>query len=112
LIIPPNITFGTLLGNAQKSVSVEEYFRYDPLTNNCQNYIITVLKANGILALNPKAQDFVYQDLGTLKAELPTYAQTIMKRLTDIAGRADIALHGYGLTQGRKGVERRGNLAW
>jgi len=97
LVIPANMTLGTLLGNAEKSVPVEEYYRYDPLTNNCQSYIMIILKANGILELNPKAKDFVYQDLGTLKAELPSYAQTIMRGLTDIAGRADIALHGYGL---------------
>ena len=99
LVIPQGMTLGSLLSNAEKSVSLEEYFRYDPLSTNCQAYIIIVLKANGILQMNPKAQDFIYQDLGTLKAELPSYARKIMKGLTDIAGRADVIINGYGLNR-------------
>lgn len=97
LVIKPDITFKQFLDNALNSTDPKTYFLYDSISNNCQSYILLLLKANGLLALNPTAKDFIYQDTTELKKELPSFTQKIMKGVTDFAARADVALHGYGL---------------
>jgi hypothetical protein len=95
--IPPNLTLNTFLSKAQASTSPEVYFKYDALTTNCQEYILRLLESNGLIASNPDAKKFIYQDMGTLKAQLPSFSQKIMKSITDLAGVADVAIKGYGL---------------
>ena len=95
--IPPNLTLNTFLSKAQASTSPEVYFKYDALTTNCQEYILRLLESNGLIASNPDAKKFIYQDMGTLKQQLPSFSQKIMKGITDLAGVADVAIKGYGL---------------
>jgi len=95
--IPPNMTLNTFLSKAQASTSPEVYFKYDALTTNCQEYILRLLESNGLINSNPDAKKFIYQDMQTLKQQLPTFSQKIMKGITSLAGVADVAIHGYGL---------------
>jgi hypothetical protein len=95
--IPPNLTLNTFLSKAQASTSPEVYFKYNALTTNCQEYILRLLESNGLIASNPEAKQFIYQDMGTLQKQLPSFSQKIMKSITDLAGVADVAIHGYSL---------------
>jgi len=97
LKIPGNITFKQFLTTAENSTTKDLYYRYDPLTTNCQQYLMVLLKANGILQLNPESKNFIFQDLKILRDQLPSFTQTIMKKLTDAAAVADVAIKGYGL---------------
>jgi len=95
--IPPNLSLNAFLNKAQASTSPEVYFKYDALSTNCQEYILRLLESNGLIVSNPDAKKFIYQDMGTLKAQLPSFSQKIMKGITDLAGVADVAIHGFGL---------------
>ena len=95
--IPPNLTLNTFLSKAQASTSPEVYFKYDALTTNCQEYILRLLESNGLIASNPDAKKFIYQDMGVLRQQLPSFSQKVMKGITSLAGVADVAIKGYGL---------------
>jgi hypothetical protein len=105
IVIPQGLTFGKFLDTARASTTEDIYFRYDALSYNCQAYIKLLLDANGILALNPGAKEFLYQDLSELRNALPDYAKKIMRGITNLAGSADVLIHGYGLNGGEM-------LAW
>jgi len=95
--IPFNLSLNTFLSQAQASTSPEVYFKYDALTTNCQEYILRLLESNGLINSNPDAKKFIYQDMATLKKQLPSVSQKIMKGITDLAGVADVVRYGYGL---------------
>ena len=95
--IPFNVSLNTFLSKAQNSTTPEQYFKYDALTTNCQAYILLLLEANGLIVSNPQAKQFIYQDMQTLRAQLPSISQKIMKGITNLAGVADVAIHGYSL---------------
>lgn len=102
LVIPEGMRFGNFLDKARASTSEDTYFRYDPLSYNCQAYIKILLDANGILKLNPTAKDFLYQDMSELRNALPEYAKKVMRGITNLAGSADVLIHGYGLYDGKE----------
>ena len=97
LNIPPHMNLRGFLKQAELSTTPDMYFRYDPLSTNCQQYLLTLLKPNGILQMNPQAQQFIYQNPAVLRKELPQLSQQIMKKLTDVAATANVAIKGYGL---------------
>jgi hypothetical protein len=93
----PPITLNEFLQNAQASTTPDDYFKYDALTTNCQNYIQTLLKSNNLLT--PEANEFLYQNMEVLKQQLPSISQKIMKGITNLGGLADIVIKGYGLNE-------------
>lgn len=95
--IPPNLTLNNFLSKAQNSTTPEQYFKYDALSTNCQAYILILLEANGLINSNPGAKQFIYQDMQTLRQQLPSFSQKVMKGITDLAGVADVVRYGYGL---------------
>lgn len=84
------ILFGEFFMKAQQSAG-ETYFKYDGFTNNCQDFIITCLKANGILTA--QLTTFIKQDASKL---VPPLLETLGKKVTDLAGAADVLVHGEG----------------
>ena len=95
--IPFNLSLNTFLSQAQNTTSPEVYFKYDALTTNCQEYILRLLESNGLINSNPDAKKFIYQDMKTLRQQLPSVSQKIMKGITSLAGVADVVRYGYGL---------------
>jgi hypothetical protein len=85
LQIPQGITFSQFMDKGRNSVSKEEFFLYDALTYNCQRFIQILLKANGILEMNPGANQFVFQDLTKMRNELSSTSKGIMRGITDVA---------------------------
>ena len=65
-----------------EDLKVPGFWRYDPVVNNCQRFVRSILNANGISQFN----DFISQDTRTL---LPPLVQKFARGLTDIAGIAD-----------------------
>lgn len=100
LVLPETkMTLNTFLQNGLDSVGKEKYFKYDAIANNCQNFILILLQGTPkILELNPGAEKFVLQDTSSLKNELQDYVKTVISKTTDLAARADVLIHGYGLS--------------
>jgi hypothetical protein len=101
LDIPANLTFGEFLKNGQAITTPDAYFRYDPISTNCQQYLTILLKGSNIERLNPDANDFIFQDMSHLRNGLTTFQKKLFKGVTDLAGVADVAFHGAGLKKRR-----------
>ena len=95
-------TSGTRSGGERKQapvpagVKVKDLFKrgssagfwlYDPRTNNCQDFIITILA--GIGALTFELRVFIKQDAAAIFATMPAYAGKLAKFVTDLGGRFD-----------------------
>ena len=87
---PANRTVRELLENTRKAMGDDNFFKYDAFSNNCQVFLMNVLKANGMLT--PAAQTFIVQPIDQLVKELPGYMKPVARALTDVAAVGDIAL--------------------
>jgi hypothetical protein len=83
-------TLNQMLDKTKASMGDEKFFTYDPLSNNCQNFIIGILRANGLLT--SAIESFVYQNIKQIVDELPDYMKPLAKGLTDIARVVDTSL--------------------
>jgi len=84
----PNITINQLLNNT-KDFMKKDYFPYSAKNNNCQDFILSILKANHIT----EGHSFVKQDVEYIfnnNHNLRKFINTI----TDIAGRFDVLKQG------------------
>jgi len=87
------ITLQEMMDKAQQSMG-SSFFLYDAFKNNCQNFIMGILNANGLNT--PEVQGFVLQPLESLLQELPSYTSPFANLITNIAGLADRVLQGRG----------------
>ena len=87
---PTNLTVNELLENTRKAMGDKNFFTYDAFTNNCQVFLMNVLKANGLLT--DASKSFIVQPIENLVKELPGYMKPVARALTDIAAVGDIAL--------------------
>jgi hypothetical protein len=74
-----------------KKYMKDKFFPYHPSTNNCQDFILQMLKANGINDEN--AFNFVKQDT-TMIFKNKGYLSSLAKGVTDLGGYADVVLQG------------------
>ena len=77
-----------------QDVMKERWFVYNALTNNCQDFIIGVLRGNN--QLSPSITEFVKQPLESIVQSLPDYAEKLFKGATDAAGVINVGLEGRG----------------
>lgn len=89
-------TLNTLLPKAQKSMG-DKYFTYSAFENNCQDFILAILRSNGLGDSGSTA--FIKQDLQKVTGSMPTYVRKIAQLATDIGAVANVAMEGRG---GRK----------
>jgi len=87
---PPNQTIADYLTKAEATMG-KKYFSYSAAGNNCQDYIAAVLTSNGIT--NPTYLNFVKQETASIFDGNPRLRK-LANTVTDIAGRADIAMNG------------------
>ena len=101
---PRDTSLATFLerGHASKG---DAFFKYDPFNNNCQDFVLGLLKANGVDT--PKAEAFIKQDVSSIVAKLPQYVGAVAKGITDIGAVANVGLEG-GVAPGRRFRSLRG----
>jgi len=90
---PGTLTLQQMLDNAQKLMG-GRYFSYSAFENNCQDFIIAILRANNLWT--PARNDFVKQPLEEVIKELPSYTGKLANVATDLAAVADVAIQGRG----------------
>lgn len=76
---------GVKVADLFKRGSSAGFWLYDPRSNNCQDFVITVL--GGVGALTPELRTFVKQDAVAIFANIPSYAGKLAKFVTDLGGR-------------------------
>jgi hypothetical protein len=92
------ITLGTLLANAEQNMP--NYFLYDAFVNNCQDYILGLLKFSDLLT--EPARVFIKQPVDKLLVDLPSYIKPVAKRITDLGGLTNVVLEGEGKKKSEK----------
>jgi len=88
--IPTPVSITDFLAKGQTAMG-GKYFSYSANGNNCQDYIVKLLTANGITDSN--ILSFVKQDTDAIFNSHPKLRK-LANTITDIAGRADIAMNG------------------
>lgn len=86
-------TMNSLL-NGSKQIQGDKFYIYDPLRNNCQDFIMSILLGSGLG--NQNIYSFVKQPIGEVIAELPSFTERIARGVTDIGGIFDTLLYGEG----------------
>ena len=87
------IALNDFLNKGIDSVGVDHYFTYDSRNKNCQDWILVNLKANNMLSADMRT--FIYQDPEKIYKNLGILGE-VNKRITDLAGKADVILNGEG----------------
>ena len=96
LNLPPLPTPTTLNQFIANGVAVkgDDFYRYDPFSNNCQDFVAVLLKANNDYP--PEAVKFVKQPVESLLKQLPQWTQPIARVITDLGAIANVAVEGAG----------------
>jgi hypothetical protein len=79
-----NIPLGEFIKNAMKSMGDDKYITYDPLTNNCQDFLLASLSSNGLISGG--LSKFIKQDLEELIEKTPEFSKILSKGATGIGG--------------------------
>jgi len=90
------VTFKQMLDKTQAQMGNDRYWNYDPLKNNCQNFIYGVMLANNWININPQLKDFILQPIGQLEQQLSSAQKGIMSGITKLGTRFNILLKGKG----------------
>jgi hypothetical protein len=75
-------TIFEMLEKARADVGDNKFFEYDAFRNNCQWFISYLLKGQGLYGEREK--EFVFQDISSIVAELPSYVTDFQRGVTDI----------------------------
>jgi hypothetical protein len=87
------LTFGQLMENAERAKGME-FFLYDAFENNCQDFVLGLLKESGLLDEN--GATFIKQPIDQLMRKLPSFTQTVARKITDLGAAANVVLEGEG----------------
>jgi hypothetical protein len=82
-----------LLEGAKNMLGVN-MFLYDPFTNNCQDFVMAMLKGNNLAT--PLVTAFVKQPLEAVVKDLPSITHTLAKGVTDVGAVFDRLTQGAG----------------
>jgi len=94
--IPSGLTINELMNKTEERMGKTEFYGYSARDNNCQDFIVSVLKANGIG--DETDQKFVKQDTKSLFENL-TFLRKFSNTLTTIGARANVITTGAGYNE-------------
>jgi hypothetical protein len=84
---------------AQRNMGAQAFFTYNAFTNNCQVFLMAILKAFsqlGYITLTSNVQQFIFQDVAKLAQNLSAFTKHFAQAVTDTAHRVHIFLKGRG----------------
>ena len=110
-LLGKQLTLKELLNNTINKIGIANMNRYDPAENNCQNFMLQVLDANG-LGGNPHARDFIKQDAKSVISKLPSFTQYVMKGVTDVAHIGTKVIDDARTALTGQGKKKRGGKKW
>jgi hypothetical protein len=94
--IPEGLTIDELMNKTETRMGKKDFYGYSARDNNCQDFIVSVLKANNIG--DETDQKFVKQDTKSLFENL-TFLRKFSNTLTTIGARANVATTGAGFNE-------------
>jgi len=90
---PPKISIGEIFRKA--AGNDPSFYRYHPINNNCQDFVLSILRAGGVLT--DKLALFIKQDVKDL---VPKFIGDFAAKITDAAHAVDTIIEG----EGKKGL--------
>jgi hypothetical protein len=94
--VPQGLTLDTIMDNTEKYMGKKKFFGYSARDNNCQDFIVAVLKSNNIGDDGNIA--FVKQDTKELFRDLP-FLRKFSNTITTIGERANVITTGAGVDE-------------
>ncbi len=88
--VSKNLNVADFFTNGIKRVGEQKFFTYHPVHNNCQDYLLTLLSANGLN--DSKLTSFIKQDIPALFSKLPNWTSKLAKGITDFASRLRVLI--------------------
>jgi hypothetical protein len=96
------MTIRDFVGNAINAMG-ESYFSYNAFTNNCQDFLMGSLRANGMLV--PAVSLFLKQDTQKVIEQTPSLSKYLAEKIVNVAGAAQ---HAYEeVSQKRGGIRHK-----
>lgn len=83
-------TLKQLIDNTLNAIGPENFFLYDGLRRNCQDFLLAVLQSNQYES--PASTQFIKQDLTQLTKTISPISRRIMNGITNIGARFDAAV--------------------
>jgi len=90
-----HISITELLDKTKKRMGDANFSNYNARTNNCQDFILNVLEANGLLT--PPLRTFIKQDSEQVFHHLPIFTTKLAEFITDIGAVANKFIEGEGV---------------
>lgn len=89
----PDISFADILNNTRKKMG-RDFFNYHPTNNNCQDFIIDMLQASGLLTSSER--EFIKQNVVDIFTKYPR-TRKLMATLTKVGTGLDVIQKGLKL---------------
>jgi hypothetical protein len=105
---PGTLTINQMLAKTQRLMG-DRYFNYSAFDNNCQDYILAILRANNLWT--PDRERFIKQPMEEVIKELPSYTGRLANVATDLAAVANVAIQGRGTASKLLHALRGGQLS-
>lgn len=77
-----DLTIKSMVKNTKNLIGEYNFFHYNSFSTNCQHFILSMLKANGLN--KPYLEEWLYQKLGEIKKTLPKLAQDVAQTAIEI----------------------------
>jgi hypothetical protein len=90
----PSVSLAEFIAKAAESKG-ENFFLYDAFHNNCQDFVSSLLEANG--SMTSEAKKFIKQDTVALLRNVPGYTADVAKAITNLGALINKAMEGRGL---------------
>lgn len=90
--LPVTITIREFYAHAEDVMGAQKFYGYDAFQNNCQSFVSTVLRANGLQT--PTVRAFIVQDAETLMKNTPEYLSHFSRALTNVGNIVNRTLQG------------------
>lgn len=71
-----------MLEKTRAAMGDDRFYQYDAFQNNCQDFMMNFLQANGLLTTD--LQTFIKQDITELTKEMPTFTKSVANLSTSI----------------------------
>lgn len=68
----------------EQQMGKDAFYEYSAFNHNCQDFILNLLSANGLLT--PELKAFLFQDVAELKKGVPGFLPHLANTATDLAG--------------------------
>ena len=92
-----DVSINELFENGRKQMGDDAFTNYDPRQNNCQDFLLGLLKGSSLLT--DEVSKFIKQDAEVVFKNIPSISEKISRFLTDVGAVAERVVEGEGVLQ-------------